>query len=90
MYAATYPTFGPVRSIYLLLITHKEKTIFNFVRLEQEFVENLSMMANSCVSMDNNNILGLLKLRIKRGVNLAIRDARTSDPYVVVNMGDQV
>nr|ACU14102.1 unknown [Glycine max] len=47
------------------------------------------MMANSCVSMDNNNILGLLKLRIKRGVNLAIRDARTSDPYVVVNMGDQ-
>ncbi|XP_028217038.1 protein C2-DOMAIN ABA-RELATED 9-like isoform X2 [Glycine soja] len=39
--------------------------------------------------MDNNNILGLLKLRIKRGINLAIRDARASDPYVVVNMGDQ-
>lgn len=41
-----------------------------------------------CISMDS--ILGLLKLRVKRGINLAIRDARTSDPYVVVNMGEQV
>ncbi|ESW25395.1 hypothetical protein PHAVU_003G031900 [Phaseolus vulgaris] len=40
----------------------------------------------------DNSILGLLKLRIKRGIDLAIRDAikgRASDPYVVVNMGDQ-
>ncbi|OIW01979.1 hypothetical protein TanjilG_14010 [Lupinus angustifolius] len=36
-----------------------------------------------------DSILGLLKLRIKRGINLAIRDARTSDPYVVVHFGDQ-
>ncbi|XP_058724478.1 protein C2-DOMAIN ABA-RELATED 9-like [Vicia villosa] len=36
-----------------------------------------------------DNILGLLKLRIKRGINLAIRDANSSDPYVVVNMGEQ-
>ncbi|KAK7310101.1 hypothetical protein RJT34_07374 [Clitoria ternatea] len=43
--------------------------------------------ATSGVSMES--ILGLLKLRIKRGVNLAIRDARASDPYVVVNMGEQ-
>ncbi|KAL5071025.1 hypothetical protein RYX36_021912 [Vicia faba] len=39
--------------------------------------------------MMDNNILGLLKLRIKRGIDLAIRDANTSDPYVVVQMGDQ-
>ena len=39
--------------------------------------------------MDNSNILGLLKLRIKRGINLAIRDTNSSDPYVVVNMGEQ-
>ncbi|XP_020215321.1 protein C2-DOMAIN ABA-RELATED 9 [Cajanus cajan] len=37
----------------------------------------------------DDNILGLLKLRIKRGINLAIRDARASDPYVVVKMGEQ-
>lgn len=36
-----------------------------------------------------NNILGLLRLRIKRGINLAIRDTRTSDPYMIVTMGEQ-
>lgn len=39
-------------------------------------------------SMDN--LLGLLRIRVKRGVNLAVRDVRTSDPYVVVKMGKQV
>ncbi|KAK7348849.1 hypothetical protein VNO80_23571 [Phaseolus coccineus] len=37
----------------------------------------------------DNTVLGILKLRIKRGIDLAIRDARASDPYVVVKMGDQ-
>ncbi|RDX84260.1 Protein C2-DOMAIN ABA-RELATED 9, partial [Mucuna pruriens] len=40
----------------------------------------------------DSSILGLLKLRVKRGHNLAIRDAikrGASDPYVVVNMGEQ-
>ncbi|XVF50472.1 hypothetical protein PTKIN_Ptkin04bG0104200 [Pterospermum kingtungense] len=36
-----------------------------------------------------DNLLGLLRIRIKRGVNLAVRDVRTSDPYVVVKMGRQ-
>ncbi|KAI9080476.1 hypothetical protein K1719_035921 [Acacia pycnantha] len=36
-----------------------------------------------------DNILGLLKLRIKKGISLAIRDTRSSDPYVVVTSGDQ-
>lgn len=36
--------------------------------------------------------MGLLRVRVQRGVNLAIRDvtARTSDPYVVIKMGKQV
>jgi len=38
----------------------------------------------------DNNVLGILKLRIIKGINLAIRDTRASDPYVVVRMGDQV
>lgn len=37
-----------------------------------------------------DNLLGLLRIRIKRGVNLAVRDVRSSDPYVVVRMGKQV
>ncbi|WMV14832.1 hypothetical protein MTR67_008217 [Solanum verrucosum] len=35
------------------------------------------------------NQLGLLRVRIIRGINLAIRDLRSSDPYVVVTMGKQ-
>lgn len=34
--------------------------------------------------------MGLLRIRIKRGINLAVRDVRSSDPYVVVKMGRQV
>nr|GMD03488.1 protein C2-DOMAIN ABA-RELATED 4-like [Ipomoea batatas]GMD12017.1 protein C2-DOMAIN ABA-RELATED 4-like [Ipomoea batatas] len=40
------------------------------------------------VEMDS--LLGLLRIRIKRGVNLAVRDARSSDPYVILKMGKQV
>ncbi|XP_057950393.1 protein C2-DOMAIN ABA-RELATED 4-like [Malania oleifera] len=36
-----------------------------------------------------DNLLGLLRVRIKRGVNLAVRDVRSSDPYVVIKMGRQ-
>ncbi|KAL8134589.1 protein C2-DOMAIN ABA-RELATED 4-like [Apium graveolens] len=35
------------------------------------------------------NLMGLLRIRIKRGINLAVRDLNTSDPYVVVKMGRQ-
>ena len=36
------------------------------------------------------NLLGLLRIRVIRGVNLAVRDVRSSDPYVVIKMGKQV
>ncbi|CAJ2675914.1 protein C2-DOMAIN ABA-RELATED 4 [Trifolium pratense] len=36
-----------------------------------------------------DGLLGLLRIHIKRGVNLAVRDVNTSDPYVVVKMGSQ-
>ena len=36
------------------------------------------------------SLLGLLRIRVKRGVNLAVRDLNSSDPYVVVKMGKQV
>ncbi|TMW90808.1 hypothetical protein EJD97_015183 [Solanum chilense] len=35
------------------------------------------------------NVLGVLKIRIRRGINLAIRDSFCSDPYVVITMGGQ-
>ncbi|KAL2242947.1 protein C2-DOMAIN ABA-RELATED 4 [Sesamum indicum] len=36
-----------------------------------------------------DNLLGLLRIRVKRGINLAVRDVRSSDPYVVIKMGKQ-
>ncbi|CAN1159256.1 Protein C2-DOMAIN ABA-RELATED 4 [Linum perenne] len=36
-----------------------------------------------------DHLLGLLRIRVKRGVNLAVRDVRSSDPYCVVRMGKQ-
>ncbi|ONI17496.1 hypothetical protein PRUPE_3G162700 [Prunus persica] len=35
------------------------------------------------------NLMGLLRIHIQRGVNLAVRDMRSSDPYVVIKMGKQ-
>ncbi|XP_041007875.1 protein C2-DOMAIN ABA-RELATED 1-like [Juglans microcarpa x Juglans regia] len=35
------------------------------------------------------NKTGLLRVHIQRGVNLAVRDVRSSDPYVVIKMGRQ-
>lgn len=34
--------------------------------------------------------MGLLRIRVQRGINLAVRDTRSSDPYVVITMGNQV
>ena len=36
------------------------------------------------------NMMGLLRIRVKRGINLAIRDIKSSDPYVIVRLGKQV
>lgn len=33
--------------------------------------------------------MGLLRIRVKRGINLAVRDVCSSDPYVVLKMGKQ-
>ncbi|KAG6517897.1 GTPase activating protein 1-like [Zingiber officinale] len=35
------------------------------------------------------HVLGILRIRVIRGVNLAYRDTRGSDPYVVIRMGTQ-
>jgi hypothetical protein len=35
------------------------------------------------------NLMGLLRIHIHRGLNLAVRDIRSSDPYVIIKMGKQ-
>ncbi|GJM91059.1 hypothetical protein PR202_ga07395 [Eleusine coracana subsp. coracana] len=36
-----------------------------------------------------DHLIGLVKVRVVRGVNLAVRDLRSSDSYVVVRMDNQ-
>ncbi|GMJ03715.1 C2-domain ABA-related 9 [Hibiscus trionum] len=36
-----------------------------------------------------SDILGLLKITVQRGIHLAVRDAISSDPYVVITIGQQ-
>ncbi|XP_052180836.1 protein C2-DOMAIN ABA-RELATED 4-like [Diospyros lotus] len=49
----------------------------------------LHRRGGSSGSSSMDNLLGLLRIRVKRGINLAVRDVRTSDPYIVVKMGKQ-
>lgn len=52
--------------------------------IESSLINLSAKMSRSVESM-----LGLLKIRVKRGINLAVRDALSSDPYVVITMGKQ-
>ncbi|CAN1143147.1 Protein C2-DOMAIN ABA-RELATED 2 [Linum perenne] len=36
------------------------------------------------------NMMGLLRIKVVRGINLAVRDVRSSDPYAIVRMDKQV
>ncbi|KAJ8641283.1 hypothetical protein MRB53_017977 [Persea americana] len=45
------------------------------------------MASSGSSSLDH--LLGLVRVRVVRGVNLAVRDVRSSDPYVVVKLGKQ-
>lgn len=49
--------------------------------------ENKEMKKNSLLGMVE--FLGLLKIKVVKGTNLAVRDMVTSDPYVVLTIGHQ-
>lgn len=49
--------------------------------------ENKEMKRNSLLGMVE--FLGLLKIKVVKGTNLAVRDMITSDPYVVLTIGHQ-
>ncbi|XP_048494518.1 protein C2-DOMAIN ABA-RELATED 1 isoform X2 [Beta vulgaris subsp. vulgaris] len=36
-----------------------------------------------------SNAIGAIRIRMKRGINLAVRDSKTSDPYIIVALGEQ-
>jgi stromal membrane-associated protein len=45
-------------------------------------------MAKECGS--SSVIVGVVKVKVVRGTNLAVRDVFSSDPYVVLKLGNQV
>lgn len=58
-----------------------------------EKIEESQAAASAAASVPKSlmeNLLGLLRVRVKRGVNLAVRDVRSSDPYLVIKMYNQV
>ncbi|KAG5398401.1 hypothetical protein IGI04_020215 [Brassica rapa subsp. trilocularis] len=59
--------------------------------LGRKWNQNITVVTEEMTTTGSlmNNLLGLLRIRIKRGVNLAVRDINSSDPYVVVKMGKQ-
>ncbi|XP_074558623.1 GTPase activating protein 1-like isoform X1 [Curcuma longa] len=46
-------------------------------------------MSTSGLLPREKEMLGLLKVKVLRGFDLAVRDLRSSDPYVIVKMGKQ-
>lgn len=57
---------------------------------EEKMTDSPKALAKGGSKSLMENLLGLLRIRVKRGVNLAVRDVRSSDPYVVIKMGKQV
>ncbi|KAL0845624.1 hypothetical protein Bca101_018870 [Brassica carinata] len=57
----------------------------------EAFVPEGSSKPGPDVSHDQRMVefIGLLKVTVKKGTNLAIRDMMSSDPYVVLNLGKQ-
>ncbi|KAL4375021.1 hypothetical protein AHAS_Ahas05G0240100 [Arachis hypogaea] len=67
---------------------------------DSDYIQNIQLRSRSSSNSTSSspesppkslmeNLMGLLRVRIKRGVNLAVRDVRSSDPYVVIKMGKQ-
>lgn len=41
-------------------------------------------------SAEMGEVTALLKVRVRNGMRLAVRDLRSSDPYVILKLGHQV
>ncbi|KAG2315852.1 hypothetical protein Bca52824_018974 [Brassica carinata] len=77
-----------LRKLFQSKRVHAEESQQKIVETDQYIEMTTTGPARTSSLMDD--LLGLLRIRIKRGVNLAVRDINSSDPYVVVKMGKQV
>lgn len=61
----------------------KEFTFSCYVRL-------ILLLQLYCLQAGMIEFVGLIKVNVVRGTNLAVRDVVTSDPYVILSLGHQV
>ena len=101
---ATIHFFGNPASVtaaFQLVSRKPTETSFLYIILKKENIHHSFPKSKSTVSYKKptlhlaidpkmENILGLLRIHVKRGVNLAIRDTSSSDPYIVFYSGKQV
>ncbi|KAF2592159.1 hypothetical protein F2Q70_00044969, partial [Brassica cretica] len=83
-----------IKGVNLAIRDSKSSDPYVIVRMGQQvYPRLLSFSRISSLERKNKtkmeNMLGLLRLHVIRGVNLAIRDSKSSDPYVIVRMGRQ-
>jgi hypothetical protein len=58
---------------------------------EENYIkQSLSRSFLFCSQLGMIEFIGILEVKVKKGTNLAIRDFRSSDPYVVLTLGQQV
>ncbi|URE15360.1 ADP-ribosylation factor GTPase-activating protein [Musa troglodytarum] len=64
------------------------KMSFNYVEPKESFNYRIDSN-NSNKAVEMRELIGDLKVKVVRGSNLAVRDMFSSDPYVVLTLGDQ-
>ncbi|WZZ06019.1 hypothetical protein YC2023_091940 [Brassica napus] len=78
-------------------VIRKQRMDLSILFLEV-LIESTSMFLVKLSYLSSNNVqfyklyqiqLGVMRVHVKRGINLAIRDSTTSDPYVVVTLANQ-
>ncbi|OIV95994.1 hypothetical protein TanjilG_27098 [Lupinus angustifolius] len=56
----------------------------------KSFLDGFRTTSTSSQNMEGMvEFIGMLKVKVIKGINLAIRDIKSSDPYVVLNLGQQ-
>ncbi|CAN7053111.1 unnamed protein product [Brassica rapa subsp. trilocularis] len=78
-------------------VIRKQRMDLSILFLEV-LIESTSIFLVKLSYLSSNNVqfyklyqiqLGVMRVHVKRGINLAIRDSTTSDPYVVVTLANQ-
>lgn len=72
-----------------LRITSGKSTISLQSSFSRKILDSFRITSTSQQEEEGMEFIGLLKVKVKNGTNLAIRDMMSSDPYVVLTLGKQ-